>query len=327
MSSQQNARLALLVYPNFLGSKQSLVCLFWFIMQRLLCFAFVVVITISMVSANSEIVHLERSVYRDVYVYDSGSQLCIGFINRNDQSCVFADASDYLVWEYYRASIAGLVLAEKVERVLMIGLGGGVLATAIRTVFPEVEVEVVELDPAMLKVAKEYFNFEESARVNVQIADGRVAVKRALLEGEKFDAVILDAFGIDYTPEHMLTEEFLREVRNIMHSDGVFIAHAKAENRLRDAMFNTYEKVFGQFYYLDTSGCCRLIFASTNGLMAKDEINRRALAALVQMQRLHISVEDILDGLKQRVDWDQQARILTDGHAPGNILNVKPRLP
>jgi len=295
-------------------------------LSRLFVFLTLMVMSLGleMAAADSKIIHIERSLYRDVYVYDLGNQLCTGFMDRNDQSCIYKDAKDYLVWEYYRASIAGLLIAGEPKKILMIGLGGGVLANAIHSLFPDVELEVVELDSAMLKVAKDYFDFEESEQVRVVINDGRVRVKRALLAEERFDAVILDAFELENTPEHMLTAEFLKEVRAILEPSGVFIAHTKADNQLRDALLRTYHEVFGDYYSLDPRGCCRLIFAEPQSLTDKAVLGQRAIDQLENMQRLHVSVEDILHQLSVQSDWDPDAVVLTDSYFPGNLLNANP---
>lgn len=56
--------------------------------------------------------------------------------------------------------------------VLLIGLGGGGLPQFLRDFVPNVKVEVVELDPAVLEVAKEWFGFRPDDRLTVTLGDG-----------------------------------------------------------------------------------------------------------------------------------------------------------
>lgn len=56
--------------------------------------------------------------------------------------------------------------------VLLVGLGGGALAQFLRDFVPNVTVEVVELDPVVLEVAKEWFSFRPDDRLTVTIGDG-----------------------------------------------------------------------------------------------------------------------------------------------------------
>lgn len=56
--------------------------------------------------------------------------------------------------------------------VLLVGLGGGALAQFLRDFVPNVTVEVVEIDPVVLEVAKEWFGFRPDDRLTVTIGDG-----------------------------------------------------------------------------------------------------------------------------------------------------------
>lgn len=56
--------------------------------------------------------------------------------------------------------------------VLLVGLGGGGLPQFLRDFVPGVAVEVVELDPAVLEVAKGWFGFRPDDRLTVTLGDG-----------------------------------------------------------------------------------------------------------------------------------------------------------
>jgi len=63
-------------------------------------------------------------------------------------------------------------------------------------------VDVVEINPAVVKVATQYFDFQPE-KVQLTIDDGRHALNRCQ---KKYDAVILDAFLGDSSPSHLLTK-------------------------------------------------------------------------------------------------------------------------
>lgn len=56
--------------------------------------------------------------------------------------------------------------------VLLVGLGGGGLAQFLRDFVPNVTIEVVELDPVVFEVAKEWFGFRPDDRLTVTLGDG-----------------------------------------------------------------------------------------------------------------------------------------------------------
>ncbi|BBG93368.1 S-adenosyl-L-methionine-dependent methyltransferases superfamily protein [Prunus dulcis] len=57
-------------------------------------------------------------------------------------------------------------------KAVVIGLGAGLLPMFLHRCMPFMHTEVVELDPVVLKLAKEYFSFVEDDRLQVHIADG-----------------------------------------------------------------------------------------------------------------------------------------------------------
>ena len=75
-------------------------------------------------------------------------------------------------------------------------------------------------------------------------------MKRVASQKPNYDMVLLDAFDADYIPEHMLTKEFLEEVRSIMAPDGVIVANTFSNSALYDHESVTYRAVFGPFFNL-----------------------------------------------------------------------------
>ena len=59
------------------------------------------------------------------------------------------------------------------KNILVIGGGAYTLPSAIITALPEVRVDVVELDPGLLALAKQYFGLPENDRMNIVHQDGR----------------------------------------------------------------------------------------------------------------------------------------------------------
>jgi len=172
----------------------------------------------------------------------------------------------------------------------------------------------------VVRVAQQFFDFASTDSIKLHVADGRVFVKRKLLADERYDIIILVAFGKDWTPEHLSTQEFLLEVKDLMGENAVFVAHSRAKNRLKDSLFTTYQSVFGEFYQIRTDGCCPLLFAMKQPYPAREEIFARLPELIEPMQAVHVSIDDYVGELTQRVDWDITARVLTDNYVPGHLL-------
>lgn len=284
--------------------------------------AFVVQLASSVGAA--EAIHEERSRYRDITVTQVGERRCLLFnVHRGDrnQTCVMVNDRDRLVFDYTRMSFAGLLLNPEPSRILVIGLGGGSIPLTFSDLFPSAQIDVVEIDEAVVRVAKEFFFFEETDNMRVFVDDGRPFIKRAGIRGQRYDYIVLDAFSGDYIPEHMLTREFLEEVKSIMSPDSVLVANTFSTSRLYDHESVTYQRAFGEFFNfkLPTSGN-RIIITQLEPLPPRGELVTRAVDLADRMLKYDVPMNDYPRRLSTRVDWDMSRRELTDQYSPGNLL-------
>jgi spermidine synthase len=100
-------------------------------------------------------------------------------------------------------------------------------------------------------------------------------VGQMMREQHQFDLIMLDAFDFNYIPRHLMTQEFLEEVKNILAPGGVLAANTFAGSDLYERESATYAVVFGQ--YLNLAANNRIIFA-VNGALP-DESQRAQNAA------------------------------------------------
>lgn len=275
--------------------------------------------------AQRTIIHEERSQYRDVVVTEFNNQRCMLFnVHRGDmnQTCIDLRDPKRLVFNYTRMSFAGLLLNPDPQRILVAGLGGGTIPTVMRELFPAARIDVLEVDPAVLTVAKAYFNFVEDEQLVNHVVDARVFIKRAGLRGEQYDYIVLDAFSGEYIPEHMLTQEFLQEVSQILTPDGVLVANTFASSRLYDYESVTYQAVFGDFFNFKTAGSGnRIILAKKQGLPSIASLNAPARQLFERLRPYGINLLEYPAQLSTRPDWDVDTRVLTDQYSPANLLN------
>lgn len=115
------------------------------------------------------------------------------------------------------------IFRPRLERVLIIGGGGGVGARAFVEQDPNVIVDLVEIDPVVVDVGERYFYLQRGPRLNVHVEDGRQFVRRTQ---SKFDLVVLDAYTIGgQIPFHLTTREFTQELKRILNPGGIMLAN------------------------------------------------------------------------------------------------------
>jgi spermidine synthase len=280
-------------------------------------------LTAPLALAQQKMVHSERSLYREVLVYEEAGERCMCFTRQcriGRQSCINLADPHRFALNYTRMMMGGaLFMGAAPKRVLIIGLGGGSIPTALREILPEAQIDAVEIDPAVTRVAKRFFGFRDGPKLKVFEVDGRVYVKRALREGLKYDAILLDAFDHEYIPEHLLTKEFLTEVKSLLSPQGVLIGNTFSSSRLYDHESTTYAAVFGKFFNLKAAN--RVIVARPAGLPSEEQLRAKALEYELVLRGFGVDAQAVLPLFSTRPDWNTGARVLTDQYSPANLLN------
>ena len=206
--------------------------------QYLLTVKYLSILLIGLFSVSPQCKEIDkaRSIYRNVVIDESDGLRCMRFENhrmrKTNQACIDLKSPNKLVFEYNRAILAGFAYIPTPKRILIIGLGGGTLSQVMHEISPDSEIVSVEIDPVVVKFAKQYFNYQESSLIQTVVKDGRIYVKRALLKNEKFDWIVLDAFNGDYIPEHLMTVEFLTETKKLLTENGLLSANTFSASQL-----------------------------------------------------------------------------------------------
>ena len=279
-----------------------------------------------------QLIHKEDSLYHRIFVYQRGPIVTLQFGRRppvHMQSQVNLSNLRRHMLEYTKLAFCGLLYKPEPERILVLGLGGGVIPREMHHYFPTLEIDVVEIDPVILKIARQFFGFCEDDKLRVHIADGRMFIKKQLRRDPvpKYDLVILDAFNSDYIPFHLMTKEFLEEVKGVLAADGVVIANVFYSNRLFDAELKTFLAVFGrcQVFLGDYSINAMLVAPGSTGptLTVKEAVGRAKM--LRRKHRLGFSLQKVAMRLRPSIRPDSQAKVLTDDRAPVNWLRSRRR--
>lgn len=272
-------------------------------------------------SALATELHAERSLYRNIIVYEDDDVRCMKFGRQaaGRQTCQSLKDRDLLVFDYTRMMMAALYLDPAPQRILIIGLGGGTLPHTLQQILPAARIDAVEVDPAVVRVARRFFGFVPGPATTVFEEDGRVFAKRMGKRGARYDLVMLDAFDHEYIPEHLLTREFLQEVKALLAPRGVLAANTFATSRLYDFESATYFSVFGEFYRLKRGN--RVILVRADGLPGAEELARNADVVEARLARFGVGKEWLLPLFEVERGWPRGTRVLTDQYSPSNLLN------
>ncbi len=200
-------------------------------------------------SKNTSIISSINSVYSTYFIADLPDKLgrrrnlLDGF--RGTQSSYIV-SNDNLQVEYTKYFTVPACYKEN-KQVLMIGGGGFSYAKYFLKVFPENQLDVIEIDPKLTQLAEDYFQLPKN-RPNVKIinSDGRTYLNS---NSQIYNAIIVDAYDTVSMPFHLTTKEALSKMHTSLSDNGIVIMNivssikADKENLLQ-VKYNTFQTMF-----------------------------------------------------------------------------------
>lgn len=128
----------------------------------------------------------------------------------------------------FSGKAADLIVREapNAKRILMLGLGGGTVASILSKKLPEAQMVSVEFDPVMIDVAKKYFGLDSITNHRIIEADAlRVVVEPEEfdLTQSSFDVLFIDIFVGDQYPDLGKTGNFIASVKRLVAPGGLIV--------------------------------------------------------------------------------------------------------
>ena len=218
--------------------------------------------------AQAAVVFETTSVYHNIQVVDDGDTRTLCF-DRISQSRMLLSNPLAGHFEYTEMFHLAWLWYGKITNVLMIGLGGASTQKAFEHDYPSVQLETAEIDPVVLRVATDYFHFQESPGQRVFLEDGRVYLRRTT---KQFDAIFVDAYSENrygaFIPQHLLTREFFTLAASHLTTNGVLGYNVMGkidgwQDGLLGATYKTLKSVFPQVYLFPCQTSLNVVFMAT----------------------------------------------------------------
>jgi SAM-dependent methyltransferase len=168
--------------------------------------------------------------------------------NADNQSA--ADRNGVSLADYIHA-MYGFLRQAKCRDVLMIGCGGGTLATMLRRA--AVAVTIVDTNAASFEIARAYFHMPDD--IACHVGDGRDFLRRTKA---RYDAIVLDAYADTAMPEHFLNTAFFDLVKaRLKPRHGIVLANllvADDDDRTPDRIVRLMGRTWRHTRLLDCDG-------------------------------------------------------------------------
>jgi spermidine synthase len=230
------------------------------------------------------------------------------------QSVVKMGDLDYLGLPYAKSAMIGLAFTEQLNRILVLGVGAGNIPMFLRKHYSSTQIDVIDIDPQIIALAKQYFNFLEDDLLQAHVQDGRAFIENVQ---KPYDLIFLDAYTAAGIPKHLATKEFLRSLKKALKPSGAIIANMWSTpkvNPLYRSMLRTYQEVFQEVYTLRVPTAGNKIVIALPKLSGVP-LNSIALRAQQISAQKHLSFDlsaVLQPGLIKLIDL-QENPVLLDG--------------
>lgn len=249
------------------------------------------------------------------------------FLNGYPHSIMDRSDPNTLESKYTKFFPLGLILKENITKVLFIGGGGFSGPKYFLQNYPNIAVDVVEIDPKVVEVAKEYFFLDESnPKLNIYVQDAREFLNKYT---GSYDMIVLDAFSKSYVPFHLMTVEFYKLLSDKLSNGGVVISNhigspsnAQATSDLYRANLKTFLQVFPKVFVFLTDhskSLQNIILASVKG----GQIDEYDISDKFEIANLQESTSKVIEEidyqdyvLENNLIDKNDVPILTDQYAP-----------
>ena len=266
----------------------------------------------------SGVVHFEVSPYQTLRVTELSDQRFL-YGDRTLYSAVSLDDGQTSL-PYQRYSAGALLLDPEIDSLLSIGMGSGGIGSYLRTARPDLEIDFVEIDPAVARIARRFFFFEDDPKTRVHIGDARQFLRRS---DRQWDYIYTDAYIGMSIPFHLTTVEFLDEVKRHLSPGGVFGLNLAAglNEPFPQAILFTLTDRFETVFAFAVRGSSNLFILAIDSRVTLPKKEMIQLGAELQQRfDLDPSLQHIAASRLEITLDPEAAVLLTDRFAPANHL-------
>lgn len=198
-----------------------------FILATLACSLFWLV---SPVYANSALIYSEDSPYGYIFVTEDSHGVRRLHVDNPLGTQSIYDSESIIPSSKYYYSYFGVLptMVQNPKSVLILGHAGGSFTHILNAYYPDLEITGIELDPAVTRIAEEYFALDE-ALVTLVHADARTYLQATK---ETYDLIFIDTYHASNIPAHLATQGFFNAAAEKLNFGGIVALNAASNEGL-----------------------------------------------------------------------------------------------
>lgn len=163
----------------------------------------------------------ENLQFQAPFIVEDQQTRSLHFTHGELQSSMLLERPDELQVDYTRTMMGFLLLNPAPRTIAMIGLGGGSLAKFCHRHLPGARMTVVDNNPAVIALRRQFGIPDDDARLTVRADDGAVFVRTA----SKLDVLLADGFDPTGQPAALCTQAFYDDCFRALAPGGVLVVN------------------------------------------------------------------------------------------------------
>ena len=197
------------------------------------------------VKASAGLIHEEESRYQFIQVVERADRSRVLYLNEGYAIHSVWRPDEVLTggeWDMFLA--VPPLLDRPAKKIAILGNAAGTTARSFGVYYPQVDIEGVEIDPAVSRVGREYMGLADNPRLTVVTADARPFLQASK---ERFDLIFIDAYRQPYVPFYLATADFFKLCRERLAPDGIIalnVSTVPGDDRLSHGIAGTLATQF-----------------------------------------------------------------------------------
>lgn len=180
-----------------------------------------------------------------IHIHEERGVRYLQFSRHWIQGAMRLSRPDALELDYTREMMMPLLLRARRDwprSVLQIGLGAASITRFLQRHLPQAKLDVVEIDPEVVLNAWQFFALgEESARLNIEIADGFAWIAATR---RRYDLILVDGFDAMGRAGRLHSLPFYRQCRARLNGGGMLVTNLLSRGRRANPSSTPVRKAF-----------------------------------------------------------------------------------
>ena len=175
------------------------------------------------------------------FIYEEVHSKSLHFTIDQLQSKMNKGRPNELEVDYTKTMMGFMLLNQRPRNIVMIGLGGGSLAKFCYLHLPESKITVVEINPHVIALRKEFMIPDDDARFEVVLADGAEFIR----ESETcIDVLLVDGFDHRGQPPQLSSKRFYSDCRTALKHQGIVVINFHESHPLYETFLDRVDVAF-----------------------------------------------------------------------------------